>query len=257
MYNGYMPQKIVVANWKMNPENISQAKKLFSKISRSANTLKRTKVVIAPPYLFISNLKVKGKKVSLGAQDSFWGKTGASTGEISSTMLKNSGVTSVILGHSERRALGETDIMVSKKVLDVLREKLTPVVCIGEKERDEHGNYLSFLSEQIKKSLAGVSRRDISQVIIAYEPIWAIGKTAENAMNPHKLHEMVIFIYKTLTTLFGRELASKVVIIYGGSVESSNADDLIRNGNVKGFLVGHASLNPKGFEEILKAVDVS
>jgi triosephosphate isomerase len=252
-----MANKIVVANWKMNPENISQAKKLFSQISRNANTLKRTKVVIAPPFLFISNLKANGKKVSLGAQDSFWGRTGASTGEISTVMLKNAGVTSIILGHSERRTFGETDSVVSKKVSDVLKEGLIPIVCIGEKERDEHGNYLSFLSEQIKKSLSGVSRRNISQVIIAYEPIWAIGKTAEDAMNPHKLHEVVIFIYKTLTVLFGRELASKVVIIYGGSVESSNADDLIRNGNVKGFLVGRASLDSKGFGEILKAVDAS
>ncbi len=253
-----MVKKFVIANWKMNPETTAESRKLFQDVAKVASTLKKINVIISPPAIFLSDLLRKQKKnVFLCSQDLFWGRTGPFTGQFSASMLRALGVKSSIIGHSEKRVLGETDAIVSKKVIAALKESLTPIICIGERERDRGGEYLKFLADQLKTSISGVSRKDVSKIIIAYEPIWAIGKTASDAMNAHKLHEVVIFIRKVLTTVFGREFAQKVTIIYGGSVEPKNASDLIKNGNVSGFLVGHASLDSKKFKEILLAVEAS
>lgn len=252
-----MSKYIVIGNWKMNPETSSLAEKLLASVSKLSVSLKKTEVVVAPPYVFLPKKFKKTKKLSLGAQDAFWGGVGASTGEVSSLQLKKLGVSHVILGHSERRALGETDAMVAKKADAVLRDSLIPVICVGEKERDAHGEYLTLLAHQISDSLAGIQKRDIANVIIAYEPLWAIGKNATGVIDSHGLHQMTIFIQKTLTTLYGREVASKIRIIYGGSVDGSTAPELIRQGNVTGFLVGRASLTAKDFGEILKTVDTA
>lgn len=251
-------RKIVVANWKMNPTSAKEAKMLFSQIKRKASILKKTSVVVAPPFAFLSlfsSTKKALKNFSLGAQNTSWQSSGALTGEVSSPMLKDLGVSYVIVGHSERRVLGETDALVARKVASLLGERLLPILCIGEAERDQHGEYLSVLSNQIKSSLLGVSKRDIVNIVIAYEPVWAIGKTAKDAMDSHKLHETTLFIRKTLTEMYGRNIAEAVVIIYGGSVEPVNAPDLIKNGNVSGFLVGRASLSAKEFGNIIDAVE--
>lgn len=251
-------RKIVVANWKMNPVSVEEAKALFSQVRRKSSVLRKTSVIVAPPSVFIS-LFSSGRKNSksffLGAQNTSWQSSGALTGEVSSPMLKDLGVSHVIVGHSERRTLGETDAIVARKMASLFGERLIPILCIGERDRDQHGEYLSVLANQIKNSLAGVSKRDIVNTIIAYEPIWAIGKTASDAMDSHKLHETTLFVRKTLTELYGRNIAESVPIIYGGSVEPANASDLIKNGNVSGFLVGHASLSSKGFGEIIQAVE--
>jgi len=251
-------RKIVVANWKMNPVSVKEAKDLFSQIRRKALLLRKTLVIVAPPSVFISLFepsRKNSKSFFLGAQNTSWQASGALTGEVSTGMLKDLGVSYVIVGHSERRILGETDAIVARKMASLFGERLTPILCIGERDRDQHGDYLSVLANQIKNSLAGVSKRDIVNTIIAYEPIWAIGKTARDAMDSHKLHETTLFIRRTLTELYGRSIALVVPIIYGGSVEPANASDLIENGNVSGFLVGHASLSAKGFGEIIQAVE--
>jgi triosephosphate isomerase len=250
-----MAKYIVIGNWKMNPSTAAEAKKLFSGTSKLVGKLKKTKVVLAVPFIYISLFKPRGKKLFLGAQDVFWQEKGAHTGEVSAEDLQNLGVSHVIVGHSERRAMGENDDIVSRKLKAVLRFRMTPVLCIGEHTHDSHGAYLSFLNHQIRASLFGVSRADISKVIIAYEPIWAIGKTAKEAMNSRVLHETVLYIQKILSEMYGRAIGKKVKIIYGGSVEEGNAEDLIKNGNVSGFLPGHASLSTKTFGPILKAVD--
>ncbi len=249
-----MIKKIVIANWKMNPLTPGEAKVISKGIVKASDKLKRTTVVIAPPFPFLSSVSLS-KKVFLGSQDAFWGGVGAQTGEVSIGMLKSLKASYVILGHSERRALGESDAFVSKKIIATLKAGMTPILCIGEKARDHHGDYLSFVENQIRASLEGVSRKEISKIIIAYEPVWAIGKTADDAMDSSKLHEMSIFVHKTLVNMFGRESAQKVKLNYGGSVEGANAHDLIQNGNVYGFLVGHASLDSKKFAEILRATD--
>lgn len=252
-----MAKKIVIANWKMNPDSLPKARKLFQSTKKFSSNLSKTRVIVCLPAIYLASFNSKTKNINLGAQNVFWQVSGAHTGEISSAMLKNLGVSYCLVGHSERRALGETDEEVSKKLKALLKSGLIPILCVGERERDSQGEYLGILSNQIKSSLFGVDKRDIKNLIVAYEPIWAIGRTAREAINSHKLHQTVLFIEKILSELYGREQAKKVAIIYGGSVEEKNASEIIKNGNVSGFLVGHASLDPLTFREILQAVDNS
>jgi len=249
-----MVKRIVIANWKMNPQTLAEAKDIAKGIVKESAKLKKTTVVIAPPFPFLNSISISSK-VFLGAQNTFVGKTGAFTGQVSVRMLSLLKVSYIILGHSELRALGETDEQISKKVIATLKSGLIPVVCIGERERDHHGAYLAFLENQIRLSLKSLSKKEVEKIIIAYEPVWAIGKTAREAMDSGKLHEMALFVHKILVNMIGREGAKKVTLIYGGSVEGANARDLIQNGNVSGFLVGHASLKPKEFGAILQATD--
>ncbi len=250
-----MSKYIVIANWKMNPETLGDARQLFGKTSKLAQKLKKTEVVVCPPFSYLSALQSKSKKLSVGAQDVFYENIGAYTGEVSSSMLKSVGVSYVIIGHSERRALGETDLIVNRKIEAVLKGKMTPVICIGEANHDNHGNYLTFLREQIKNCFAGISKANLAKIIIAYEPIWAIGKDAKGAMDSRMLHETVLYIQKILSEQYGRAASQKARIIYGGSVDELNAHDLMKNGNVVGFLPGRASLTPSVFSAILSAVD--
>jgi triosephosphate isomerase len=165
-------------------------------------------------------------------------------------MLKDLGVTYVIIGHSERREMGETDEQVNKKLHSVLKEGLTPVVCIGEKKRDQWGRYLGQVESQIRKACAGISKAKLEQLVIAYEPIWAIG-TGDTATSAD-VHEMKIFIQKVLTDIFGRGPAHKVRILYGGSVNAKNAAELMQEGMADGFLVGGASLRAEEFVGVIK-----
>lgn len=250
-----MSKYIVIGNWKMNPETLGEAKLLFRKVANITQKLKRTEVVVCPPFPYLSVLQSKSKKFFVGAQDVHSESNGAFTGQVSPTMLKSVGVTYVIIGHSERRALGETDVLVNRKIEAALKARMTPIVCIGEAEHDIHGKYLSFLTEQIKNCFAGLSRADLSKTIIAYEPIWAIGKNAKGAMDSRMLHETVLYIQKILSEQYGRAASQKARIIYGGSVDENNAKDLIENGNVIGFLPGRASLSAETFGAIVRAVD--
>ena len=168
-------------------------------------------------------------------------------------MVYEAGARFAIVGHSERRRLGETDENVSKKVLAALKERITPILCVGEGERDSHGLYLHTLKEQIRNSLSGVSKNSIKKIIIAYEPVWTIGKEAKDAMNADILHQTVILIRKILVDRFG-PTGRGVKIIYGGSVAPENAREIVRGGEVDGLLVGHQSLKPESFKKILKEV---
>lgn len=257
-------KKIIIANWKMSPETIGEAFEILKKVKETAKTLKNTKLVICPPSLYTNELKEslgKSKKVLFGAQNIFYEEEGAHTGEVSIDMVKNLGMEYVIVGHSERRnppaGGGEDDDIVSKKINLVLNSKLNAILCVGEKERSEEGDFLLFISEQIKNSLKGVEKKYLKNLAIAYEPVWAIGKTAEDAMDSRGVHQMSLFIRKVLKDLFDEKSAEKVVIIYGGSVELENTEDLIKNGNIDGFLIGHESLDADKFSEILKVVDKS
>jgi triosephosphate isomerase len=248
---------IVIGNWKMNPGSVGEAKKLFDKSVRIVRTLKKTDVVLAVPFIYLPLLKSSSKNLFLGAQDVFWEEKGAYTGEISSEQLAKLGVSYVLVGHSERRALGDTDEIVNRKMRAVLHAGLTPVLCIGEHTHDAHGKYLSFLQNQIRSAFHKVSRGNLSRILVAYEPIWAIGKSAGDAMKSGEVHETVLYIQKILSEIYGREATKKVRIIYGAAVEADNTTDLIRNGNVRGLLPGHASLSAETFGLILRAVDKS
>ncbi|MBP9717492.1 MAG: triose-phosphate isomerase, partial [Candidatus Pacebacteria bacterium] len=177
---------------------------------------------------------------------------GAFTGEVSPAMLAGLGVRGVIIGHSERRAMGESDEMVAKKVLSALKYKLTPIVCVGEITRDANGNFFTHIESQIVSALKDIPKAKFKEVVIAYEPIWAIG-TGDNA-TPEDVVEMQLFIAKVLAKHFTRSVVPQVRIIYGGSVNEKNVAQLWETGHVQGFLVGGASLHAEAFKTIVATV---
>lgn len=246
-------KKLVVGNWKMNPASVKDAEKLFTSIAKNLKNIKKTEVVIAPPYVFIEKLsKIKTSKVKLGAQNAFYEKSGAYTGEVSFEMLENMKVKYVIVGHSERRAMGETNTEINKKIKSVLSAGMTPVLCIGEKVRDETHEYLNVISNQILECLAGLSKNNISDVVIAYEPVWAIGKNALREATAEEFREVGVFIKKVLSDKFKN---SNVKILYGGSVHPQNSLEFLAEGQADGFLVGRDSLDPKKFVEIINITE--
>lgn len=251
--------KIVIANWKMNPESLEEARELWKGVVSNLKNIKNTEVVICPPapFLFLGANKGSNKKsrpVSLGAQDVFWESSGAHTGEISSSMISSMGASYAIVGHSDKRSAGDTNKIVNKKVLSLLRCKIFPVLCIGESARDDDGAYLRFIKNQIEECLSGVSSSQLPYIIIAYEPIWSIS-TNPNAKEdtPQDLLEMVIFIRKVISDIFSPKVAKEIRIIYGGSVNEKNASEFFKYGGVTGALVGHASLNAGKFIKIIKS----
>jgi triosephosphate isomerase len=215
--------------------------------------LKKSEVVVCPPYLYLPLFsKSKSKNFILGSQNAHHELSGSYTGEVSFSMLYQYGVRFVIVGHSERRKMGETDEIINRKVKSVVNSGMKAIVCIGESIRDNNGDYLDFIKKQIINALVDVPKKLLENIVIAYEPIWAIG--ASSAMSPRDLHEMTIFIKKVLNDILGVSSAD-IRILYGGSVDRVNADMLIKEGNVSGFLVGRQSLVPKDFAEIVKLVD--
>jgi len=248
-------KKILVANWKMHPPTLAEAKRLFERVKKGA-ARRTVTLIVCPPFIYLNELRGTSK-VALGAQNVFFEGDGAHTGEIDPSMLKNLGAKYVIIGHSERRALGEDFPLIQRKTAGALEAGLRVILCIGERERDHEANYLAFLSEELRSALTGISPKQLKNLIIAYEPIWAIGKNAEQAMKPEEVHEMVIYVRKILSELFNRKVAEKVPVLYGGSVEHDNIERLLRIGAADGFLVGHASLDAKQFVEMIQIVDES
>ena len=243
----------------MNPLTLKEAEKLFSGVAKGVSVVKKTarktEVVICPPFLYLEKLKKLSKKIILGAQDAFWGDVGAFTGEISGEMLYNIGVRYIILGHSERRALGESNNDINKKIKSSLAAGLRPILCIGESARDERHSYFNLIKTQLEECLTGISKNSISKIIIAYEPIWAISSTPNRKdAAPADSLEMAIFIRKILSDKFGKD-ALLVRIIYGGSVNEKDAFEFLQNGGMDGLLVGHASLDAKKFMEIVKIAE--
>ena len=236
----------------MNPVTEKDAEKLMSDVAKGIVGIKKTEIVVCPPYVYLQKLNKISKKITLGAQDAFWGETGAFTGEVSAPMLFNIGMRYVILGHSERRARGETNADVNKKIKASLSAGLRPILCVGESERDQNHSYFNLVKEQVEECLAGVSKNSISKIIIAYEPVWALS-TTENRKDATgaDCREMVIFIRKILSDKFGSEVKN-IRIIYGGSVNDKDALEFLSNGAVDGLLPGRASLNAKKFTEIIK-----
>ena len=247
-------KKLIIANWKLNPTTLKDAKKLFTDIKKVASKTQKVQTVICPPFVYINELSkmYAGHRIEIGAQDVFWEDRGSYTGEVSPAMLKNVGAKYVIIGHSERRALGESNDDVNKKMITALKAGLNVILCIGESKRDSQALYLKFLTQELESAFEGVHKKYLNNITIAYEPIWTIGKTAGDAMSPHKMHEMYIFIRKILTEVFDKKAASDVPVIYGGSVEPENAQELLAYGEIDGFLVGHASLDADEFNKILK-----
>ena len=243
--------KLIIANWKMNPASIEEARKLAAETDVEG-------LIICPPFPFLEAVAKTIKKAKLGAQDVFWmnpptplaGQTGAYTGEVSAEELKSLCVEYVIIGHSERRQnLGETDEMVAKKIKTVLDAGLTPILCVGEtKAEHEAGKTKEIVKRELKIGLSYIPHLTSNiQLVIAYEPIWAIGTGTPDT--PENMLNMVKFIREVSSDW---PLATR--IIYGGSVNSKNAENFLKHKEINGALVGGASLKK---EEIIKIVEIS
>ena len=245
---------LIVANWKAYVQSGAKAKKLFATAKRLVSQ-PEIEIVLATPAPYLGLLAPGNRsKVTFAAQDVSISEGGAATGEMTPAMLHDLGVIYTMVGHSERRALGETDAVVAEKVQHALANKLIPIVCIGERERDMDAKYLGFLRAQIHAVFSGLSPKERQQTILAYEPIWAIGKTAADAVTPSDLTEMVLYIQKILTDYLPGNGASKATLLYGGSVEPSDARSLAQGTGIDGFLVGHASTDSDVFTALVKAL---
>ena len=250
-----MHKKIIAANWKMNM-TVAETESYLENFRTHVEPVNGVEIVIAPPFTAIAKLsEILGgsQKISLGAQNMSSEMSGAFTGEISPTMLRELFVRFVILGHSERRQIfGETDAVVNKKVHTALACGLRPIVCVGEtlEERDG-GREKEVLETQLRGSLAGVTAEQMLSIVIAYEPVWAIG-TGRNA-TPEQAQDAHAHVRSVLASLTDEATAAKVRIQYGGSVKPANAATLLSQPDIDGALVGGASLEPLGFSEIVKA----
>lgn len=227
-------KKIIIGNWKCNPLTFAQAEGLFNNIKKGIKPVKN-EIIICPPFSYLCCLS--GNSFKLGAQDCFWEEKGPYTGEISPKMLKDLGVEYVIIGHSERRMhLGETDKMINGKLKAALKSGLKPILCVGEKKGE---NFKKIINNQLSLDLLGIPKKDLKKIIIAYEPIWAIG--TGNFCEAEKAKQTMIFIKSKI----------KTKVLYGGSVNSDIVVYYMKNG-FDGLLVGGASLNAKEFIKIAK-----
>lgn len=246
-----MAKPILVANWKNHPGSLSEARWLLRGLSKNSKLYKKLSLFIASPAPYFELVSLRAKNFArLASQDIAAFSQGTSTSVITPDILKSFGVRLAILGHSERRAQGETSAEVSEKVKVALRSGIVPLVCVGEKTRDVDGEHFDFLREELKSSLSGLNVKAARQIIIAYEPAWVIGKSAKDALPPAELAQSIIFLKKQLADLYGRKVAESIPILYGGSVEPENAGALMRETYVRGFLVGHASLKAGSFKAI-------
>jgi len=255
-YNNLMSKKLIIGNWKMNPATLVEAKNLSRKFRRSAKELNNVETVICPPlpYLLGCVSRKNSPHFHIGSQSvSTEEESGPHTGEVSALILNDLGLEYVIIGHSEQRKRGENDVLIASKIKAVLNQGMTPVLCIGESLRDEVGTYLGILKDQIKNSCGDLLRKSVKSLVIAYEPIWAIGAT--ESMKPEDIYEMSLFIKKVFADLYGADMGLKTKVLYGGSVTYRNAPDIITIGKVDGLLVGRESINAPGFVELLKEVD--
>lgn len=245
---------LIVANWKANIDTVEKAKRLYAGAKRLALTSKH-ELVLAPSAPHLGVLAPANRsKVAFAAQDISSTLGGSETGEITAAVVAGVKGTYVIIGHSERRARGESDEVVLQKVRHALAHGLTPILCIGERERDTEATYLSVLRNQLHAIFSALSAKERAGVVLAYEPVWAIGKSASEGITPTDLNEMILYIRKLLGEYLPGKSASKVRILYGGAVEATNARMLAATASVDGFLVGHASTDVTTFSSLVKAL---
>jgi len=252
---------VIAANWKMN-KTLGETEEFIEKFKKEiASTLsaQQVEVVLIPPYTALKQAadSVKGSAIKIGAQNMYWEEQGAYTGEVSPVMLRDIGCTYVVLGHSERRQyFGESDEWVNKKVKAAIAHGLIPIVCVGEKINErEAGATEQVIRKQVEGSLAGLHANQVAGMVIAYEPVWAIGtgKTAseEDAQRVNK------FIRGIVAEMVGQKAAEEMFIQYGGSVKPGNAAGLMAQPDIDGALVGGASLDPESFAAIIRAAVTS
>jgi len=248
-----MMKPLVVANWKMNPSSWREAKQLFEATKKAAGKAKGISLVVAPPALFLREL-AKGRgggRIAFCVQSAHHEVGGAFTGEISMREAKDAGASYALVGHSEVRARGATNADTGRQVSAALAAKMRPILCVGEANRSPSGAHFGFVAAQLKAGFENVPASKLSDVIVAYEPIWAIG--GEETMSPREMHEMAIFIRKTIVETHGQKGIS-VRIIYGGSVNEENSDEMLRDGDVSGLLIGHVSVDAGRFSVLMHSL---
>ncbi len=247
-----MRRVVIAGNWKMN-KNIGESIDLANSVKRSLYDIADLDIVLCPPFTSLSDVReiIMGSNIKLGAQDVHWEKEGAFTGEVSAGMLKSIGCEYCIVGHSERRALfGETNETVNRKAKALLKEGIMPIVCVGEKlEERKAGKTFDVVKDHMTNSLSGLTVEEMKKVIIAYEPVWAIG-TGVNATKD-EAEEVHRYIRGLLDDMFNGEVAKSVTIQYGGSVKPDNIKELISEEDVDGALVGGASLKSDSFVQLV------
>jgi triosephosphate isomerase len=249
---------VITGNWKMY-KTIEEAKQFVENVTPKLSS-SQVKVCLAVPFTAIHPtaelVKKLGAPLVIGGQNMYDATEGAFTGEIAARMLLDAGATFVILGHSERRHIfHESSSFINKKVKRALKDGLTPVLCIGELDEERHrGETNAVLESQLEASLEGVSPEDLSKMILAYEPVWAIG-TGHTA-TPDDAEKAHLFIREFIVEKWGKKIGNAIVIQYGGSVKPSNAQELLSQENVDGLLVGGASLDPTSFSEIVNSKDL-
>ena len=247
-----MRKNIIAGNWKMN-FSVEDTKKFLNELLPKVNNSK-CEVVICPPFtsLQAANEILKDSTVKLGAQNIHFEENGAFTGEISANMLKDLGVSYVILGHSERRTyFNETNTDVNKKVFTCLKHGFTPILCVGETlEQRENGKMEQVIDLQVREAFKNVSKEDAKKVVIAYEPIWAIG-TGKTATSKDA-NDVIGFIRSVIKSIYDQDVYDNIVILYGGSVKPNTISEQMAMENIDGALVGGASLNVNDFELIVK-----
>lgn len=249
-----MSKPIIIANWKMNPVSLREAKNLFSSVCKKVKNSK-AEVVFCPPFVYFSIFSVRfPSNVKIGAQNCYFEKEGAFTGEVSVFQLADLKCNYVIVGHSERRKyFSETDLIVNKKVGAVLDNKMTPVLCVGEtKEQRDRGSVQDVLNIQLREGLRNIPGAKLLKqgFLVAYEPIWAIG--TGRPCDVEEGQKMRLLIKKILAKLYSQNTANRIGVLYGGSVNSKNAAGYIKEAGFEGLLVGGASLKASEFSQIVK-----
>jgi triosephosphate isomerase len=243
----------IAGNWKMH-KTISEAVEIANALKKASPDLIEAELVVIPPFTALNELRktIEGSSIQLGAQNLFWEEKGAFTGELSAPMLKDAGCQYAVIGHSERRQhFGETNETVNKKIKAALSHELIPIMCIGESlDEREKGKTIEKVEGQINDGLEGLGKDEMRRLIIAYEPIWAIG-TGLTA-TPSQAEEIHLFIREKLAEKYGNEIASYAIILYGGSVKPDNTYELLKENNINGALVGGASLEADSFIQIAK-----
>ncbi|TWT76946.1 Triosephosphate isomerase [Posidoniimonas polymericola] len=249
-----MRRYLIAGNWKMNTDR-STGVALATAIAEQATDLKDVDLLVCPPSVYLAPVAqaLAGKAVALGAQNMYFEDNGAFTGELSAAMLNDVGAEYVILGHSERRhVLGETDQEVNKKTLKALEAGIAPIVCVGEKlEEREAGETAAVNRRQFEAAFEGVTPEQVPSVVIAYEPVWAIG--TGKVATPEQAEEVHADLRQLLTDRYNAEIAGQVRILYGGSMKPGNAAELLSQPNVDGGLIGGAALKAEDFIGIAKA----
>lgn len=244
----------MVANWKLNPKKQEQAEALFKDYKKTFKKYTNTQLVVLPSMVHMPLLSKKQTKgVSLGSQDSFWEDTGSHTGSISPFHLKDLGVMYALVGHSEQRSLGQTNQDMARKINALVKKGITPILCIGEKDRAGDASFITELETQIQESLEGLPKSKLSKIVIAYEPLWAIGSDAKRPATAQEVEEVCIVIRRVLSDMYALKKIPDTRILYGGSVsKKTDIETMLEHTSVSGFLVGRASLSVKKFEPLVQ-----